>query len=50
MSLYAKRLEMGWFIWPSASDGAISLTRSHLAGLLDGGQWKRKTALHFSRS
>ena len=28
MSLYAKRLEKGCFIWPSATDGIVSLTAS----------------------
>ena len=36
MSLYAKRLERGRFIWPSATDGIISLTPSQLACLLEG--------------
>ena len=26
MSLYAKRLDRGRFIWPSASDGAVSIS------------------------
>jgi transposase len=26
MSLYAKRLDRGKFIWPSASDGAVSIS------------------------
>jgi transposase len=40
MSLYAKRLEKGRFIWPSAKDGAVSLTSSQLACLLDGIDWR----------
>lgn len=40
MSLYAKRLEKGRFIWPSASDGVASLTSSQLACLLDGIDWR----------
>ena len=40
MSLYAKRLEKGRFIWPSAKDGVVSLTSSQLACLLDGIDWR----------
>jgi transposase len=40
MSLYAKRLEKGRVIWPSATDGAVSLTCSQLACLLDGIDWR----------
>ncbi|MEL0253507.1 MAG: IS66 family insertion sequence element accessory protein TnpB [Novosphingobium sp.] len=40
MSLYAKRLEKGRFVWPSAKDGTVSLTSSQLACLLDGIDWR----------
>ena len=40
MSLYAKRLEKGRFIWPSAKDGIVSLTSAQLACLLDGIDWR----------
>lgn len=40
MSLYAKRLERGRFIWPSATDGTVPLSRSQLACLLDGIDWR----------
>jgi transposase len=40
MSLYAKRLEKGRFIWPSAKDGMVSLTSSQLACLLEGIDWR----------
>lgn len=40
MSLYAKRLEKGRFIWPSANDGVVALTASQLACLLDGVDWR----------
>ena len=40
MALYAKRLEKGRFIWPSATDGIIALTASQLACLLDGIDWR----------
>jgi transposase len=40
MSLYAKRLERGRFIWPSAKDGAVSISASALACLLEGIDWR----------
>jgi transposase len=40
MSIYAKRLERGKFVWPSAKDGVVSLTGSQLACLLDGIDWR----------
>jgi len=40
MSLYAKRLEKGRFIWPSAKDGMVSLTAAQLACLLEGVDWR----------
>jgi hypothetical protein len=35
MSLYAKRLERGRFIWPSPADGVVSITPAQLAYLLE---------------
>ncbi|MGA7965707.1 MAG: IS66 family insertion sequence element accessory protein TnpB [Gammaproteobacteria bacterium] len=40
MSLYSKRLEKGYFPWPSAKDGVVSLTSSQLACLLEGIDWR----------
>jgi transposase len=40
MSLYAKRLEKGRFVWPSAAEGTVSLTPSQLACLLEGIDWR----------
>ena len=40
MSLYAKRLEKGRFIWPSAKDGIVALSSSQLACLLEGIDWR----------
>jgi transposase len=40
MSLYAKRLERGRFIWPSAGSGVISISTSQLAYMLDGIDWR----------
>jgi transposase len=39
MSLYAKRLERGRFVWPSASDGVVAITASAMACLLEGIDW-----------
>jgi transposase len=40
MSLYAKRLESGRFIWPSPSDGVLAISASQLAYMLDGIDWR----------
>jgi hypothetical protein len=40
MSLYAKRLEKGRFIWPSPSDGVVAISASQLAYTLDGIDWR----------
>src|SRR5438132_13899207 len=40
MSLYAKRLEKGRFIWPSPADGVIGISASQLAYMLDGIDWR----------
>jgi transposase len=40
MSLYAKRLERGRFIWPSAADGAMVVTSAQLAYMLEGIDWR----------
>jgi transposase len=38
--LYAKRLERGRFVWPSAKDGVVSLTPAMLSMLLEGIDWR----------
>jgi transposase len=40
MSLYAKRLERGRFIWPSAAGGAVAISPAQLAYMLDGIDWR----------
>ncbi len=40
MSLYAKRLEHGRFIWPSPANGVISISGAQLAYMLDGIDWR----------
>ena len=36
MSLYAKRLERGRFIWPSPADGVVAITVAQLGYMLEG--------------
>jgi transposase len=40
MSLYAKRLERGRFIWPQAKDGAMVITPAQLSYMLEGIDWR----------
>jgi transposase len=41
MSLYAKRLERGRFIWPTpAASGVVSISAPQLAYMLDGIDWR----------
>jgi transposase len=40
LSLYAKRLERGGFIWPSAASGAVSISAAQLTYMLDGIDWR----------
>ncbi len=40
MSLYAKRLERGRFIWPQAKEGVVPLTSATLSMLLEGIDWR----------
>jgi transposase len=40
MSLYAKRLEKGRFIWPSPADGVVAISTAQLAYMLDGIDWR----------
>jgi transposase len=40
MSLYAKRLERGRFIWPSAASGVVAISTSQLSYMLDGIDWR----------
>ena len=46
MSLYAKRLEHGRFIWPSPADGAVAITASQLGYLLDAIDWRNPRWTH----
>ncbi len=38
--LLAKRLERGRFLWPQATEGAVSLTPAQLSMLLEGIDWR----------
>jgi transposase len=40
LCLFSKRLEKGRFIWPQATEGAVSLTRAQLSMLLEGIDWR----------
>ncbi len=40
MSLYAKRLERGRFIWPSPADGVVSVSMGQLGYMLEGIDWR----------
>ena len=45
MSLYAKRLEHGQFVWPSPADGTVAISAAQLAYMLDGITAKSATYL-----
>lgn len=40
MSLYAKRLDRGRFIWPAAEGGAVPLSGAQLSYMLSGIDWR----------
>ena len=40
LSLYAKRLDRGRFIWPQAVGGVVSLTPAQMGYLLEGIDWR----------
>jgi transposase len=40
LSLYAKRLDRGKFIWPSASGGTVSISAAQMAYMLEGIDWR----------
>ena len=40
MSLYAKRLERGRFIWPSSANGVVAITAAQLGYMLEGIDWR----------
>jgi len=40
MCLFAKRLERGRFLWPSAADGTVTISSAQLGYLLEGIDWR----------
>ena len=40
MSLYAKRLEHGRFVWPSPANGVVAISAAQLGYLLEGIDWR----------
>jgi len=40
LSLYAKRLERGRFVWPSPAEGVVVITPAQLGYLLEGIDWR----------
>ncbi len=40
LSLYAKRLDRGRFVWPSAKDGAISISVGQMGFMLEAIDWR----------
>ena len=40
MCLFAKRLDRGRFIWPSAADGVVTISPAQLGYLLEGIDWR----------
>ncbi|EIL1430869.1 IS66 family insertion sequence element accessory protein TnpB, partial [Escherichia coli] len=45
LCLFAKRLERGRFVWPSARDGKVFLTQAQMAMLLEGIDWRQPKRL-----
>jgi transposase len=40
LSLFAKRLDRGKFIWPSAMEGVVSISAAQMAYMLEGIDWR----------
>jgi transposase len=40
LSLYAKRLERGRFVWPATVDGVVALSAGQMSYLLEGIDWR----------
>ena len=46
MSLYAKRLERGKFIWPVTVDGVIAISAAQLGYMLEAIDWRNPQLTH----
>jgi len=46
MSLYAKRLERGRFIWPATVDGVIAISAAQLGYMLEAIDWRNPQLTH----
>ncbi len=44
--LFTKRLERGKFLWPSAADGAVTISPAQLSYLLEGIDWRMPQRSH----
>ena len=40
LCLFVKRLERGWFIWPSPAENVVAITSGQLGYLLEGIDWR----------
>ena len=40
LSLYAKRLDRGRFVWPTTVDGVVALTAAQMSYLLEAIDWR----------
>jgi transposase len=40
LCLFSKRLERGRFLWPSTSDGTVTISTAQLGYLLEGIDWR----------
>lgn len=40
LSLYAKRLDRGKFIWPTTREGIVAISAAQLGYMLDGIDWR----------
>jgi transposase len=48
LSLYAKRLDRGKFVWPQTVDGVVSLTAAQMSYLLEAIDWRNPQPKTFS--